>query len=326
MRYYENILETIGKTPLIKLNAMAKGTKATLLVKAEFFNPGGSIKDRIGKEMLKSAEKSGKLRKGGKIIEPTSGNTGVGLALVAAIKGYKTIFVMPEKMSREKELLLRAYGAEVIRTPTEVAPDDPRSNLKVSERLYREELEKTGNAYMPNQYQNKGNPDAHYKTTGPEIWKDTDGRITHLVVGIGTGGTMTGTARYLKKKNPKVKIIGVDADGSLYHHLFYNTKGKIHSYKVEGIGEDFVPGTIDLKLLDEIVVVSDKESFLTARELARKEGILAGGSSGAAVCGALKLVKKFRPKDVVVIILPDSGKNYLSKCFDDEWMRQNNYL
>lgn len=322
MKYAENILQTIGNTPLVKLNKLAKGIEAKILVKVEYLNPGGSIKDRIGVSMIEDAQKKGLLKKGATIIEPTSGNTGVGLAIVAAIKGYKLIFVMPDKMSVEKEWLLKAYGARVIRTPSNVTPDDPRSNIAVALRLVKE----IPNSFCPMQYQNQANPGAHFKTTGPEIWKSTDGKITHLVAGMGTGGTITGTGRFLKKKNPKIKIIGVDPEGSLFHHKFYNKKGKIHQYKTEGIGEDFIPGTIDLSILDDILVISDKNSFKMTRNLVRKEGIFAGGSSGAAVFAALKLGRKLTEKDLVVVILPDSGRSYLSKIFNDDWMRENKFI
>jgi len=322
MKYFENILEAIGNTPLIKLNNVTKGIKATILAKLEFLNPGGSVKDRIGIAMIEDAEKKGLLKPGGTIIEPTSGNTGVGLALVATLKGYKMIFTMPDKMSQEKELLLRAFGAEVIRCPTEVPPDDPRSYYKVAERLNKE----TPNSFLPNQYYNPNNPRAHYETTGPEIWRDTDGKITHLVVGIGTGGTITGAGRFLKEKNPEIKIIGVDPEGSIYHHKFYKAEGEIHTYKVEGIGEDFIPETVDLEIIDEIIVVNDRDSFIMARRLAREEGILAGGSSGSAVFAAIEIARKLDENALIVTILPDTGSNYLSKFFNDEWMKENNLL
>ncbi len=323
MRYKKNILELIGKTPLVELSQRVKGNiKCRILLKLEFLNPGGSVKDRIGIKMLEEAEKKGLIKEGATIIEPTSGNTGVGLALVCAIKGYKMIFTMPDKVSKEKEMLLRAYGAEVIRCPTEVPPEDERSYYKVAERLHRE----IPNSFIPNQYFNPANPEAHYLTTGPEIWEDTDGKITHFVCGIGTGGTITGVARFLKEKNPKIKIIGIDPEGSIYHEEFYKTKGEIHQYKVEGIGEDFLPPTCDLSLIDDIVVVDDRTSFEMARKLAREEGILAGGSSGSAVYGALKIAKDLDENSLVVVLLPDSGRNYLSKFYDDEWMKKEGFL
>lgn len=322
MRYYNNILETIGNTPLVRLSRVTEGIDATVLAKVESFNPGGSIKDRVAIAMLEDAERKGLLRPGGTIIEPTSGNTGVGIALVAAIKGYRTIFTMPDKMSMEKEMLLRAYGAEVIRCPTDVPPEDPKSYYKVAERLVNE----IPGAFSPNQYFNQNNPRAHYETTGPEIWNDTDGKITHFVAGVGTGGTITGVGRYLKEKNPDIRVIGVDPEGSIYHHEFRGQNGEIHTYSVEGIGEDFIPETVDLSVIDDMVVVSDRDAFLMARRLAREEGILAGGSSGAAVHGALQIARDLDESAVVVVILPDTGRNYLSKIFNDEWMRENGYL
>jgi cystathionine beta-synthase len=320
MKYHENVLGTIGNTPLIKLNN--KESKATILAKAEFFNPGGSVKDRIGIKMLDDAEKKGLIKEGGTIVEPTSGNTGVGLALVAAQKGYKLIFTMPDKMSKEKELLLQAFGAKVIRTPTAVAPEDPRSYYKVAEKIVKE----TPNAFSPNQYFNQNNPKAHYETTGPEIWEQTEGKITHFVAGMGTGGTITGIAKYLKEKNPNIKIIGADPEGSLYHHKFYKNEGEIHPYKVEGIGEDFMPETADLSYVDKLMVVGDKESFITARKLAREGGLLVGGSSGSAVFAALQLAKEVEEDSVIVVLLPDTGRNYISAFFNDGWMKENGFL
>ncbi len=323
MKYYQNILETIGRTPLVKLNKVTEGIKATILAKVEYFNPGGSVKDRIGIAMIEEAEKRGLLKPGGTIIEPTSGNTGIGLALAAAIKGYKAIFTMPEKMSKEKELILRAYGAEVVRTPSDAqSPDDPKGLFKITEKITKE----TANSFCPNQYFNQKNPEAHYKTTGPEIWQDTEGKITHFVAGMGTGGTITGTAKYLKEKNPNVKIIGVDPEGSIFHHRFYKTKEESYGYKIEGIGEPFMPETLDLKMVDEIITVNDKESYLMARRLAREEGLLVGSSSGAAVVGALKVAENLKEEDLVVVLLPDTGRNYLSTIFNDEWMKKNGFL
>lgn len=321
MRYFENILEVIGKTPLVKLNALAEGLRPTILVKVEYMNPGGSVKDRIGLAMIEEAEKRGLLKPGSTIVEPTSGNTGVGLALVAALKGYRTIFVMPDKMSKEKEHLLRAYGAEVIWAPTNVAPDNPRSYYKVAERIARE----IPDSFSPNQYFNDKNPEAHYRTTGPEIWEDTEGKITHFVAGVGTGGTITGAARYLKEMKPGIKIIGVDPEGSIYHHEMDKTRGEVRPYKVEGIGEDFVPMTVDLDIIDEMVVVGDGESFRIARELAEKEGLLVGGSSGSAVLGALKYSEDLTEEDVVVVLLPDTGRNYLSTVHNHSWLEANGF-
>ena len=321
--YYNNILEVIGNTPLVRINKLNPNPKVVMLVKLEFLNPGGSIKDRIGLPMVEKAEKSGKLKKGGTIIEPTSGNTGVGLAMAAAIKGYRTIFVMPDKMSEEKRNLLRAYGSKVVVTPTAVSPEDERSYYRVSEQLTAE----NSNSYKPDQYSNPANPKTHYLTTGPEIWEQTGGKVTHAVIGMGTGGTISGVGKYLKEKNPKIKIIGVDPEGSGYYN-FYKT-GKMpkifKTYKVEGIGEDFLPGTMDFSIVDEVIVISDKESFLTARQLARQEGILAGGSSGLALAAARKVSRKIKV-GMLVVILPDSGKNYLTKFFNDDWMRDFGFL
>lgn len=322
MNYFSNILETIGNTPLVKLNKVIGKGAQTVLAKIEYLNPGGSVKDRIGIKMIEDAEKKGLIKSGGTIVEPTSGNTGAGLALVAALKGYKMIFTMPDKMSKEKELLLRAYGAEVIRTPTAVSPDDPKSYYKIADKIVKE----TPNAFSPNQYQNQNNPEAHYETTGPEIWRDTDGKVTHFVAGVGTGGTISGVARYLKKKNPNVKVIGVDPEGSIYHHEFYKTEGEIHTYKIEGIGEDFIPKTADLSLIDQIIVVNDKDAFLMARKLAIEEGLLVGSSSGAAVFATLKIIEELDKGSLVVVLLPDTGRNYLSTVFDDGWMKQNRFL
>ena len=322
MKYCENILEAIGNTPLVKMNNISKGLKPTILAKVEYLNPGGSIKDRMAIKMIDDAEKKGLLKKGATIIEPTSGNTGCGLALVCALRGYKMIFTMPEKMSKEKEALLKAYGATVVRCPTEASPEDPCSYYKVAERL----VKKTPNSFSPNQYHNQSNPQAHYESTGPEIWRDTGGKITHLVAGIGTGGTITGIARYLKEKNPKIKVIAPDPEGSIYHHKIENTEGKIHSYKVEGIGEDFMPTTVDLKLVDKIILTTDKESFDIARKLAREEGLLVGGSSGSAMSAALKTAEHLDENAVIVVILPDTGRNYLSTVYNDDWMKENKFL
>lgn len=288
-----------------------------MLAKLEFLNPGGSIKDRIGTFMVDKAEKTGKLKKGGTIVEPTSGNTGVGLALVATIRGYKSVFVMPDKMSEEKRNLLRAYGAKVVITPTAVLPSDPRSYYQVSDRLTRE----ISGAFKPDQYSNMENPQAHYETTGPEIWRQTEGEVTHIVIGMGTGGTITGIGRYLKKKNPKIKIIGVDPIGSVYYEYFKTKKLStlFKTYKVEGVGEDFLPKTMDFSVVDDVIQVGDKDCFLTARRLANEEGILSGGSSGMALYAARKVAKKLK-QGLVVVIFPDSGRNYLTKFYNDEWM------
>ncbi|MEM4347129.1 MAG: cysteine synthase A [Candidatus Altiarchaeota archaeon] len=322
MKVANNILDLIGNTPLVRINNITKGIKPEILAKLEFLNPGGSVKDRIGIKMIEDAERKGLIKKEATIIEPTSGNTGVGLALVSAVKGYKMIFTMPDKMSKEKELLLKAYGAKVIRTPTDVKPEDPRSYYKVAEKLANE----IENSFCPNQYYNENNPKAHFETTGPEIWNDTDGKVTHFVCGMGTGGTITGVAKYLKKKNPNIKIIGVDPEGSIFHHKFYKTEGEIHQYKIEGIGEDFIPKTIDMGIIDEIIVVEDKESMIMARRLAREEGLLVGSSSGAAMVAALRVAENLDEDAIIVTLFPDTGRNYLSKIFDDDWMQQNKFL
>ena len=327
--YHRNVLESIGNTPLIRLNRVVFGVVAgTVLAKAEFFNPAGSIKDRIGIAIIESAEREGRLRPGGTIVEATSGNTGAGLAMAAAVKGYKTVFVMPDKMSDEKVRFLRAYGARVVITPTAVAPDDPRSYYSVAARIVKE----TPNSILANQYHNPANPEAHYRTTGPELWQQTSGKIDVLVAGLGTGGTISGTARFLKEQNPEIKVVGVDIQGSLLYETW--KLGRMpedphpKTYKIEGIGEDFLPSTLDLHLMDEVVQVDDRESFLMARRLVREEGLFAGGSSGSAVAGVLKsqIVRNLKPDQTVVVILPDSGDRYLSKFYDDNWMRENGYL
>ncbi len=321
MKYYENILETIGNTPLIKLNTLTQGIKATVLAKVEAFNPGGSIKDRIGIAMIENAEKQGLIQPGYTIIEPTSGNTGMGLALTALIKGYKMVFTIPDKMSEEKTNLLKAFGAKVIITPS-VPPNTPQHYVKLAERIVREQQ----NTFMPSQYFNPINPETHYKTTGPEIWDHTDGKIDVLVAGIGTGGTISGTGKYLKEKNPKIRIVGVDPEGSMYHHEFYGTNGKIHPYEVEGIGEDFMPSIYDQKVIDEIITVNDKDAFLTTRKLLTEEGMFMGGTSGSAVFAALQVAKKLEKEHIVVVILPDTGRNYLNKLYSDDWMYGHGYM
>jgi cystathionine beta-synthase len=315
VEYLESILDAVGDTPLVRLRKVAAGVRPLVLAKLESLNPGGSIKDRIALAMIEDAEARGLLRPGGTIVEPTSGNTGHGLAMAAAIKGYRCIFVMPDKMSSEKISLLKAYGAEVVVCPTAVAKESPQSYYSVADRLTRE----TPGAFQPNQYANERNPEAHHATTGPEIWRQTDGRVTHLVAGMGTGGTISGAGRYLKEQRPSLQIVGADPEGSIY-------SGEIHPYVVEGVGEDFYPETMDLDIVDRIVQVSDKQSFVAARRLAREEGILVGGSAGMALHAALVVAGELTEDDVVVVILPDTGRNYLTKFFNDEWMRQQGYV
>jgi len=315
VEFSESILDLVGHTPMVRLQKVARGVKPAILAKLEQLNPGGSVKDRIALTMIEDAERSGLLRPGGTIIEPTSGNTGHGLAMVAAIKGYNMVFVMPDKMSAEKISLLRAYGADVVVCPTNVERESPQSYYSVAERLSHE----IPGAFQPNQYFNQRNPEAHYRTTGPEIWEQTEGRVDVFVAGMGTGGTISGVARYLKEKKPSVQIVGADPEGSIY-------SGPVHPYKVEGVGEDFMPGTMDIKLVDQVVQVNDKQSFVAARRLAREEGILVGGSSGMALHAALEVARDRGPDDVIVVLFPDTGRNYLSKFFNDEWMRQNGFL
>ncbi len=320
---YESILDLIGNTPIVRIRSFQKNPNVQLLAKLEYLNPGGSVKDRIGPAMIDRAERLGMLKKGGTIVEPTSGNTGTGLAMVAALRGYKTVFVMPDKMSDEKRNLLRAYGAKVVITPTAVMAKDERSYYNVSDRLAKE----IPGAYKPDQYHNPANPEIHYMTTGPEIWEQTSGKVTHVLCGMGTGGTITGIGKYLKEKNPTIKIIGVDPEGSVY--TSYKKTGKfpdvMKTYKVEGVGEDFIPSTIDFKFIDDVIQVSDRDCFLTSRQLARSEGILAGGSSGMVLYAASQYVLKIK-KGVVVMIFPDSGKSYLTKMYSDNWMREFGFL
>ncbi|SCL27843.1 cystathionine beta-synthase [Micromonospora nigra] len=317
MQYYDNVVDMIGNTPLVRLRNVTEGIRATVLAKVEYLNPGGSVKDRIALRMVEDAERAGILKPGGTIVEPTSGNTGVGLALVAQLRGYRCVFVCPDKVSQDKQDVLRAYGAEVVVCPTAVAPEDPRSYYNVSDRLARE----IPGAWKPNQYANPANPRSHYETTGPELWKQTEGRITHFVAGVGTGGTISGIGRYLKEASEgRVRVVGADPEGSVY------SGGTGRPYLVEGVGEDFWPETYDRSVADEIVEVSDKASFEMTRRLAREEGLLVGGSCGMAVVAALEVARKAGPDDVVVVLLPDSGKGYLSKIFNDAWMARYGFL
>ncbi len=313
---HEHILQSVGHTPLVRLRRMTEGLAARVYVKAEAMNPGGSIKDRVAVAMVNEAERRKWLQPGGTIIEATAGNTGVGLAMVAAVKGYRCIFVLPDKMSTDKIRLLKAYGAEVIVTPTNVAPDSPESYNGVADRLARE----IPGAWRPNQFTNMANPDVHYRTTGHEIWEQTEGQVTVFVAGIGTGGTISGVGRYLKEQNPDVKIIGADPEGSVL------SGGTPKPWKVEGIGEDFVPKTFNSGVVDEWIRVSDAESFHTARELAKREGMLGGGSTGTCVAAALRYARRLSENDLVVTLVCDTGRNYMSKVFDEDWLRENNLL
>jgi cystathionine beta-synthase len=315
MRYSESVVDLIGNTPLVRLSHVTENVAPLVLAKVEYFNPGGSVKDRIAVRMIDAAEKSGELKPGGTIVEPTSGNTGVGLAIVAQQRGYKCVFICPDKVSKDKTDTLKAYGAEVVVCPTAVAPEDPRSYYSVSDRLARE----IPGAWKPDQYSNPNNPRSHYETTGPELWEQTDGRITHFVAGVGTGGTISGTGRYLKERGP-VRIVGADPEGSVY------SGGTGRPYLVEGVGEDFWPDAYDREICDEIVPVSDAASFEMTRRLAREEGLLVGGSCGMAVVAALDVAGRAGPDDVVVVLLPDGGRGYLSKIFNDTWMADYGFL
>ena len=318
-----NILEAIGNTPLVRLNRINHGLKPQMYVKADYTNPGGSVKDRIGVTMIDDAEKRGLLKPGGTIIEGTSGNTGMGLALVAAVRGYKMVFTITDKQSKEKVDLLKALGAEVIVCPTAVEPADPRSYYSVAKKLARD----IPNSFYPNQYDNPMNPAAHYATTGPEIWEDSEGKITHFVCGMGTGGTISGAGKFLKEKNPAIQIIGVDPEGSLYYD-FHKTgqvvKGR--TYVVEGIGEDFFPSTMDMKILDDVIQVNDEECFVVARRLVKQEGIFTGGSGGGCLYAALRLAKNLDEQALIVAFMPDTGMRYLSKVYNEEWMRERGYV
>jgi len=323
--WYNNILETVGNTPMVKLNKITAAIPATVLAKIETTNPGNSIKDRMALKMIEDAEKSGKLKPGGTIIEGTSGNTGMGLAIAAVIKGYKCIFTSTDKQSKEKFDALRAFGAEVIVCPTNVDPEDPRSYYSVSSRLERE----VPNSWKPNQYDNLSNSQAHYESTGPEIWEQTDGKVTHLVAGVGTGGTISGIARYLKEKNPAIKVLGIDTYGSVfkkYKETGIMDKNEIYPYITEGIGEDFLPANVDFSLIDHFEKVTDKDAALMTREIARKEGIFAGNSTGSAIAGLIQMKDKFKESDVVVVIFPDHGTRYLGKMYNDDWLRDRGFL
>ncbi|HLH65563.1 MAG TPA: cystathionine beta-synthase [Solirubrobacteraceae bacterium] len=315
----DSILDTIGATPMVRLSRIGAGLTPSLVAKVESFNPGGSIKDRVAVALIEAAEREGRLQPGGTIVEPTSGNTGTGLALAARLKGYRVVAVMPDKMSREKIDLLRAYGAEVVLAPTDVPPDSPRSYYRVADRLERE----IPGAFQPNQYANPANPQAHYRSTGPEIWEQTGGAITHLVVGVGTGGTVTGTVGYLRERRPDLVVVGADPEGSIYS----GGEEHVHPYLVEGVGEDFWPQTFDPATVDRWITVSDRDAFLAARRLASEEGILAGGSAGLALHAALTVAAEVRdPQAMIVVILPDGGRSYLSKVYSDSWMRQYGFL
>ncbi len=326
LNVHESILETIGKTPLVRLNHIASHLPCPLYAKVEFFNPGGSIKDRIALNLIVEAEQSGRLKPGGTIVESTSGNTGVGLAIVCVIKGYKSVFVMPDKMSQEKIQLLQAFGAKVVTAPSAVEPDDPNSYYSVAKQIVAE----TPNAILANQYHNPENPRSHYLTTGPEIWDQTRGQVTDVIIGMGTGGTISGIGKYLKEQNPSINIIGVDPAGSILLETWQ--KGNIPDdavakpYKIEGIGEDFLPSTLDLSVIDEVIRVTDKEAFEWTRRVVKEEGIFCGISSGAALAAAMQYVQELSPDRLAVVIFPDSGSRYLSKVFNDKWMCENGLL
>lgn len=323
---YDSVIETIGWTPLIRLSRVSRGVRTPFYGKADYFNPGGSVKDRIGLPIIEAAERSGALRPGGTIVEGTSGNTGIGLAIAAAHKGYKCIFTLPDKMSQEKVRLLKAFGAEVIITPTAVPPDHPDNYVQMAKRIAKE----TPNAVLANQFYNEANPEAHYRTTGPELWEQTEGRITHFVAAAGTGGTISGVGRYLKERNPAIRIIGADPMGSVLAEV-WRSRGASTSqpapYKVEGIGQDYVPGTLDMSVVDDYVTVGDREAFAMARRLTREEGIFVGGSAGLIAHAALNVARRIDDPDALVVtFLCDTGERYLSKLYNDEWMRENQLL
>ena len=317
----EDILGAVGNTPLVHLGRVGRDVKPAIYAKLEFMNPGGSVKDRIASYLIRDAEERGLLEKGGTIIEPTSGNTGLGLAMVAAVRGYRTIFTMPDKVSEEKRASLRAFGAEVILAPTEATPDSPQHYVNVARRLNRE----MPGSYMPNQYANPGNPEAHYRTTGPEIWEQTGGSVDAFVACVGTGGTISGAGRFLKEMNESVRVVGVEPEGSIYYNTKNGTDYPLHSYLVEGIGEDFIPATYDQDIVDEIIQVSDRDTFAMARRLTREEGIFAGGSSGTAVSGALRFAEENGGLHSIVVILPDTGRSYVSKLYNDEWLKSKSF-
>lgn len=328
-QYYESILDTIGETPLVHLSKVIEPViRGTVLAKVEFFNPGGSIKDRVGFNMIQTAERKGLLKPGGTLVEATSGNTGIGLTLTAAKKGYKVVLVMPDRMSPEKVNTLRALGATVILAPSNVGPDHPDNSVNMARRI----AEETPNSFWTNQYKNQANPTAHYTTTGPEIWRQTAGQVKVLICGMGTGGTISGTGRYLKEQNPDIKVVGVDVRGSLIYDS-WKAGHEVSEYdkapfKVEGIGKDYIPETMNLRIADEIVRVTDQESFLMTRRVAQEEGIFAGGSSGGATAGLLKsrYVQALEPGEIAVVVYPDSGNRYISRIYNDDWMRENGYL
>ena len=325
MEYSKNILETIGNTPLIRLNSIVKKIKPMVLAKVESFNPGNSVKDRMALKMVEDAELQGKLKKGGTIVEGTSGNTGMGLALAAIVKGYKLICVSNDKQSKEKFDVLKAVGAKVIVCPTDVKPDDPKSYYSVSKKIASE----TPNSWYVNQYDNLSNTKAHYEQTGPEIWNQTDGKVTHFVVGVGTGGTISGVGKYLKEKNPNIKIWGIDTYGSVfkkYHETGIFDKNEIYPYKTEGIGEDIIPKNVDFDIIDQFEKVTDKDAAIYTRKLAKEEGIFAGNSCGAAIKGVLQLSKEFTKEDIVVVLLHDSGSRYIGKIYNDDWMKKNKFI
>ena len=325
MEFANSILETIGNTPLVRLNRVTSEIEALVLAKVESFNPGNSVKDRMALKMIEDAETQGKLKPGGTIVEGTSGNTGMGLALASIVKGYKLICVSTDKQSKEKFDILRAVGAKVIICPTDVDPEDPKSYYSTSKRI----AEETDNSWYVNQYDNLSNTEAHYQTTGPEIWKQTDGKITHFVVGVGTGGTISGVGKYLKEKNSKIKIWGIDTYGSVfkkYHETGEFDKNEIYPYSTEGIGEDILPKNVDFSIIDHFEKVTDKDAAIFTRKLAREEGIFAGNSCGAAIKGVLQLKTHFKKDDVVVVLLHDSGSRYVGKIYNDEWMKKMNFL